>query len=107
MEEARCGAVFPGDASPVLMIRVDCSLFSCKKQALGISDTTSHPLLVQCARRGIVPLADHHAIPGGHEPGDHGQAAFERVDDYWPGPDLSGDGCCSSATVLWIGNGTE
>jgi|SRR6266446_7005752 len=43
MEEARCGAVCPGDASPVLMIRVDCSLFSCKKQALGISDTTSHP----------------------------------------------------------------
>jgi len=28
MEEARCGAVFPDDASPVLMIRVDCSLFT-------------------------------------------------------------------------------
>jgi hypothetical protein len=28
MEEARCGGVFPGDASPVLMIRVKCTLFT-------------------------------------------------------------------------------
>jgi hypothetical protein len=28
MEEARCGAVFPGDESPVLMIRADCSPFT-------------------------------------------------------------------------------
>jgi hypothetical protein len=73
---------------------------------LGEADISS-PILVQCTLRGIVPLADHHSDPGGHEPGDHEQAAFERVDHYWPDPDLYSDGCCCRATVLWIGNGTK
>jgi hypothetical protein len=30
MEEASCGAVSPGDSTPVLMLRAECSLFASK-----------------------------------------------------------------------------